>query len=227
MAITNLKPLRKRLLSENVVGAIRTAIFDGSLELGQRLVETELAEQLGVSRGPVREALRLLATEGLVVINVHRGTFVIKPTAEDVEEIYTLREALEDLAVGRVVDLASDEEIESLVESAEQLEKASQEKQVSRLVDLNMEFHGLLFQYARHERLAQVWANLESQLRLCNLMEIGYTREDMTRARADHVKIAEAIKARDAEGARQLIREHIRHAAHIVQKTAEPALASA
>ena len=114
MSATSLKPLRKKLLSENVVGAIRSAILNGELELGQRLVETDLAEQLGVSRGPIREALRLLAAEGLVVINVHRGTFIVQPTKDDVEEIYSLREALESLAVKRVIEIASDEEIEGL-----------------------------------------------------------------------------------------------------------------
>jgi DNA-binding GntR family transcriptional regulator len=108
MAIGGLKPLNKKLLSENVVGAIRQAIFDGELELGQRLVETELAEQLGVSRGPIREALRLLANEGLVVINVHRGTFVAKPTPNDVEELYTLRQVLETLALRRVAESATE-----------------------------------------------------------------------------------------------------------------------
>ncbi len=81
-----LHSLQRKRLSENVVGAIRETIFKGDLKLGQRLVETEPAERLSVSRGPIREALRVLASEGLVVINVHRGTFVMKPTMREVVE---------------------------------------------------------------------------------------------------------------------------------------------
>ena len=229
MAIASLKPLRKSLLSENVVGSIRAAILDGKFELGQRLVETELAEQLGVSRGPIREALRLLAAEGLVVINVHRGTFVVEPTVADVEEIYSLREALEVLAVQRVVRLASDDELAELVESVRRFQAATREERIERLVDENMKFHSRLFSLARHGRLSQVWSTLESQLHLCNLMELERIREDLReRIREDlsmtfedHSEILDAIQSRDAERACRLISKHIQSAAQIVRKAAE------
>ncbi|MFQ5911866.1 MAG: GntR family transcriptional regulator [Nitrospinota bacterium] len=227
MPITSLKPLPKKLLSENVVSAIRTAIFEGELELGQRLVETELAEQLGVSRGPIREALRLLAAEGLVVINVHRGTFVVKPIAADVEEIYTLREALEALAIRQVVAQAADEEFESLQEEVERNPSASRKDRTGHPVGMNMEFHDRLFRLARHKRLSQVWSTLEAQLRLCNSKEIERTRQDVSRAKEEHAKIVKAIRNRDAETACRIMSQHIRNAAQIVQKAIEPSPARA
>jgi DNA-binding GntR family transcriptional regulator len=229
MPIGGLKPLNKKLLSENVVGAIRRAIFDGELELGQRLVETELAEQLGVSRGPIREALRLLANEGLVIINVHRGTFVAKPTPSDVEEIYTLREALETLALRRVTESATDEEIQSLEEKAENFRAATRQKKVNLLVGLNMELHGQLFQLARHNRLSLIWSTLESQLQLCNLIEIERTQQELSRAIEQHDKIIKAIKNRDAEAACRVMSEHIRNGLQTVLNaaSAEPAKISA
>ena len=220
MSATSLKPLRKKLLSENVVGAIRSAILNGELELGQRLVETDLAEQLGVSRGPIREALRLLAAEGLVVINVHRGTFIVQPTKDDVEEIYSLREALESLAVKRVIEIASDEEIEGLFETAKQFTAASSQKKVAQLVGTNMALHGELFKLARHERLSQIWATLESQLRLCNLIEFERRNEDMERAFDEHMKILDAIRDRDSEAACRFMSEHIQKSAQVLQATA-------
>ncbi len=221
MAIASLKPLRKSLLSENVVGSIRAAILDGKFELGQRLVETELAEQLGVSRGPIREALRLLAAEGLVVINVHRGTFVVEPTVADVEEIYSLREALEVLAVQRVVRLASDDELAELVEIIRRFQAATREERIERLVDENMKFHSRLFSLARHSRLSQVWSALESQLHLCNLMELERIQEDLSMSFEDHSEILDAIQSRDAERACRLISKHSQKAAQIVRKAAE------
>jgi DNA-binding GntR family transcriptional regulator len=229
MPIGGLKPLNKKLLSENVVGAIRRAIFDGELELGQRLVETELAEQLGVSRGPIREALRLLANEGLVVINVQRGTFVAKPATSYVEEIYTLREALETLALRRVTESATDEEIQSLEEKAENFRAATRQKKVNLLVGLNMELHGRLFQLARHNRLSLIWSTLESQLQLCNLIEIERTQQELSRAIEQHDKIIKAIKNRDAEAACRVMSEHISSGLQTVLNaaSAEPAKMSA
>ncbi len=220
MSATSLQPLRKKLLSENVVGAIRSAILNGELELGQRLVETDLAEQLGVSRGPVREALRLLAAEGLVVINVHRGTFVVQPTKDDVEEIYSLREALEFLAVKRVIEIAGDEEIEGLFKTAKQFTAASSQKKVAQLVGTNMALHGELFKLARHERLSQIWATLESQLRLCNRIEFERRNEDTERAFDEHMKILDAIRDRDSEATCRFISEHTQKSAQVLQATA-------
>ena len=222
MAITSLKPLKKSLLSENVVGSIRAAILDGKFELGQRLVETELAEQLGVSRGPIREALRLLAAEGLVVINVHRGTFVVEPTVADVEEIYSLREALEVLAVQRVVRLASDDELAELVESVRRFQAATREERIERLVDENMKFHSRLFSLARHGRLSQVWSTLESQLHLCNSMELERSRPSSARPFDDHIKILDAIQRRDEEEACRLMSRHIQDAAQVAREAADP-----
>ncbi len=223
MPSTNLKPLSKKLLSENVVGAIRTAIYDGELELGQRLVETELAEQLGVSRGPIREALRLLANEGLVVINVHRGTFVLKPTVSDVEEIYTLREALESLALRRVVAVAADQEIEALEGVAEQMVTASRQKKATQVVGLNMDFHAQVFQLARHKRLSQAWASLESQIRLFNQISIEWTQKIVARAVEDHSKIVKALKKRDAVAACKIMSEHVKAATDNVLQSMEQA----
>jgi DNA-binding GntR family transcriptional regulator len=223
MSGNGLKPISKKLLCENAVDAIRTAIFSGELKLGQRVVETDLSEQLGVSRGPIREALRLLANEGLVVINVHRGTFVTKPTAEDVEEIYTLREVLENLALRRVVELATDEEIQSLEEQAEQFRAATRHKKVDQLVGLSMELHGQLFNLARHNRLMQGWSALKSQLQLCSSMETERTQQDLTRSVEEHAKIIKALKNRNAETACRLMSHHIRNAMQTVQKSVEHA----
>ncbi|MFQ5914655.1 MAG: GntR family transcriptional regulator [Nitrospinota bacterium] len=219
MSPSSLKPLRKQLLSENVVGAIRAAILEGELELGTRLVESELAERLGVSRGPVREAIRLLAMEGLVVINVHQGTFVAKPTAADVKEMYTLREALEELALRRFVELATDMEIHSLEESVERLRAASRQKKLTQRAEVDMEFHSRLFRLARHKRLAQTWSTLESQLRLCSLLELEWTQENAHEVVEEHSKIVKAIKDRDLDSARRLMSRHIKNSAALVVRS--------
>ena len=224
MTLATLQPLQKKLLSENVVGAIRTAILDRDLEMGQRLVETELAEQLRVSRGPIREALRLLAAEGLVLINAHRGTFVLKPTEVDVEEIYSLRETLEVLAIQRVVRLASDEEVDSLGAIGERFNVVAPGKNVSQLVELDMEFHGRLFRIARHQRVLKNWSALQSQVRLCIAAGMDqHEKRPISFLGQDHAVIVQAVRDRDAETAGRLLAQHIQTGAEFVRTAMQSA----
>jgi len=217
--LATLQPLQKKLLSENVVGAIRTAILNRDLEMGQRLVETELAEQLRVSRGPIREALRLLAAEGLVLINAHRGTFVLRPTEVDVEEIFSLREALEVLAIQRVVRLASDEEVDSISAIGERFKVVAPEKNAHHLVELDMEFHGRLFHLARHRRVLNNWSALQSQVRLCIAASMDqHEKRPISFLGQDHAVIVQAVRDRDAETAGRLLGQHIQKGAEFVRR---------
>ncbi len=222
--MATLQPLQKKLLSENVVGAIRTAILNRDLEMGQRLVETELAEQLRVSRGPIREALRLLAAEGLVLINAHRGTFVLKPTEVDVEEIYSLRETLEVLAIQRVVRLASDEEVDSISAIGERFKVAELGKNAHHLVELDMEFHGRLFHLARHRRVLNNWSALQSQVRLCIAASMDqHEKRPISFLGQDHAVIVQAVRDRDAETAGRLLAQHIQTGAEFIRRAMQSA----
>ena len=222
--MATLQPLQKKLLSENVVGAIRTAILNRDLEMGQRLVETELAEQLRVSRGPIREALRLLAAEGLVLINAHRGTFVLRPTEVDVEEIFSLREALEVLAIQRVVRLASDEEVDSISAIGERFKVVAPEKNAHHLVGLDMEFHGRLFHLARHRRVLNNWSALQSQVRLCIAASMDqHEKRPISFLGQDHAVIVQAVRDRDAETAGHLLAQHIQTGAEFIRRAMQSA----
>ena len=222
--MATLQPLQKKLLSENVVGAIRTAILNRDLEMGQRLVETELAEQLRVSRGPIREALRLLAAEGLVLINAHRGTFVLRPTEVDVEEIFSLREALEVLAIQRVVRLASDEEVGSISAIGERFKVVAPEKNAHHLVELDMEFHGRLFHLARHRRVLNNWSALQSQVRLCIAASMDqHEKRPISFLGQDHAVIVQAVRDRDAETAGRLLAQHIQTGAEFIRRAMQSA----
>src|SRR5690554_2823503 len=106
-------------LREQVITALRTAILDFQLRPGQRLVERELVEQLGVSRTTVREALRELTSEGLVTVVPQKGAVVATPTLEDAVDLYEVRAALESLVVTRFVERASDQQVVRLQEAVE------------------------------------------------------------------------------------------------------------
>ena len=222
MALKTLHPLQRKLLSENVVGAIREAIFKEELKLGQRLVETELAERLSVSRGPIREALRVLASGGLVVINAHRGTFVMKPTTKDLEEIYGLRQSLEPLAIRRAVDMATDAEIASLNAIPQKYERAKREGNVREVIETDLDFHARLIELAQHKRLSQIWSAVHSQFRLCITAGMDEVRQgNLDILASDHTGIIKALQARDGAQARALLVSHIERGAKQVQKAIE------
>src|SRR5688500_3082861 len=112
--VNGLRPLKTQVLRHDVADAIRSAIAGGVLKPGQRVLEVELAEELGVSRLPVREAIRQLEHEGLLVSQPHRGTFVAQVTPDDIREMFSLREALESLAARLVAARATPVEVEAL-----------------------------------------------------------------------------------------------------------------
>ena len=119
------KQVPHKSLREAALAAIRQAISRGDLKPGQRLVESDVAEQMGISRAPVREALRQLETEGLVVSEPHRGTFVAEVSATDLWEIYTLRAAIERLAVRLVTEKASAEMLAQLQQAVADMAQAA------------------------------------------------------------------------------------------------------
>src|SRR5690606_19153041 len=133
------KPLR-----ELVFEAIREAIIEGTLEPGERLMEAQLAEDLGVSRTPVREAIRQLELAGLVVMIPRRGAYVADISLKDVADVFEIRGALEALAASLAADRATDEEIQQLQSLLVEIERSVEARDVDLLVELDTRFHDQL-----------------------------------------------------------------------------------
>ena len=206
------KPLR-----ELVFEALREAILNGQLEPGERLMEIQLAEELGVSRTPVREAIRKLEREGLVLMVPRKGAYVASLSMKDVVEVFEIRGALEGLAAALAAERITNEELENLerqyVKSVEQMEKAD----VKGMVEVDTGFHQLLYQASRNERLAQIINNLREQSQVFRQTSLSYPGR-MKVALKEHRKIVDAIWARDPETARRLAQEHIENAESSMMK---------
>jgi DNA-binding GntR family transcriptional regulator len=155
--VNGLRPLKTQILRHDVADALRNAIAGGVLKPGQRVLEVELAEELGVSRLPIREAIRQLEHEGLLVSLPHRGTFVAQVTQDDIREMFSLREALESLAARLVAERASPAEVAALQQLVDEMGPASARRDYATLFKIDTEFHTLLCTYARHERLLKHW----------------------------------------------------------------------
>ncbi|MET9450413.1 GntR family transcriptional regulator [Streptomyces cinerochromogenes] len=213
-------PARRRGLAEEVADRIREAVFDGTYAPGAQLREVELSGDMDVSRGPVREALRLLEREGLVHCAWHRGTTVTTLSATDVEELDSLRGALEDLAVRQVVARASDEDLASLAKAAEMMERAVD---AHELVRCDIAFHDAVFAAAGHQRLTDAWNGIRCQVHLFLLTRIGHSTEDyLGRIPREHRELVAALRARDAGTALDLFAVHRRHAVDVVRGTTQP-----
>lgn len=195
-------------LREAAYAAIREAIVTGALRPGQRLVEVDLAQRLGISRAPVREALRLLESEGLVVAEPHRGAHVARFSRKDLWEIYTLRAAVEGLAVRLVATRPPVEVLRRLEDLVEQMKEAAACGERETLTDLDLEFHRTICQATEHRRLLEAWEGMSAQVRMFVTITSRYRLPPEQLVRY-HEEVLEAIRRRDAHGAEALLTKHI------------------
>jgi DNA-binding GntR family transcriptional regulator len=203
-------PARRRVLSDEVADAIRDAIFDGRIDLGQRLVEDELATTLNVSRGPVRRALVLLSQEGLVTTEHHRGTTVAQLSADDVRETASLRTALERLAVDWLCRNATEADFTRIAAVLQQVGDLAETEPLSpsRVAALDVAFHDAVFRAAHHERLYQSWRSLRSQIYI-DLVYRRALRDDVERWVSDHQKFLEVLRHRNQRDVEEMVAAHV------------------
>lgn len=200
------KPLR-----EIVFETLREAIIQGRLRPGARMMEIQLAEEMGVSRTPVREAIRKLELEGFVVMVPRKGAFVADISVKDIVDVFEVRAALEALAAGLAAERISGDEMEELERSLVQINEVSSRDSIDDIVALDSSFHDIIYRASRNERLIQIVTHLQEQIqrfRTASLSQPGRTKWALD----EHKKIVEAISDRNVELAQNLAREHIENA---------------
>ena len=200
-----------RTLSDQVVKQLRQAILGGQLKPGQRIVESEIAQAMALSRGPVRDALKLLENERLVVRYPHRGAFVAWLTLRDAEEIYSLREALEVVALHNAIKYATDEQVGELSHVINQMTVRQQEEYTqTEATDLDLEFHHTLCRISGHGRALAAWTALRDQVRLLLLTHrILHPMDFRENAVEWHRHLVDAVLQRDGQAAEVVLREHL------------------
>ena len=200
--------LSPRTYHQDVAQSIRAAIHAGSLTGGTPLVERRIAEEMGISRAPVREALRQLEEEGLVVNIPFKGWYVTEVTPKTMEEIVSLRLALESFAAERATVLAKGRDLEGLKRLFGEMSRAARNDAPDELLELHLQFHRRFYELAGHDLLLQVWTTMEGQLRLyLRLHQLTY--DTLPHYVQAHRSIVNALLARDAEGMKTAIAEHL------------------
>jgi DNA-binding GntR family transcriptional regulator len=201
-------------LADEVADRVRDAIFSGSYSPGAQLREVELSLALDVSRGPVREALLRLEREGLVRTEWHRGATVTALSPDDIAEIDSLRGALEELAVRRLIAHASDEDITTIDGAAARMRRVVDDHE---MVSCDIAFHDAVYAASHHRRLQDAWSAIRSQVQLFLLSRIGVDNHGyLKQVRDEHQELVNALRTRDVDTALALFATHRRHAFEII-----------
>ncbi len=200
--------LRRSNLRDEVIHLIEDALLAGDLRPGDRLVESDIAERAGISRGPVREAIHQLVGEGILVNIPFRGTFVARWTPQQVEEAYSLRAVLERLAVQEVIKHVTPEDIAQLQATVGEMDRCARRGEVRALLRLDIRFHEQLYALSRHSLLQEVLARLRRRLYCLMAIDEGYAlhRDEIA---GDHQRIVDALKTGDAALAAETITDHV------------------
>ncbi|WP_091230544.1 GntR family transcriptional regulator [Anaerobium acetethylicum] len=195
-------------LRDVVFNTLRQAILNGELEPGERLMEIQLAERLGVSRTPVREAIRKLELEGLVEMVPRKGAEVAKITEKNLKDVLEVRRALEELAVQIACDRMTAEMIAELKNALREFVNSTKGKDLKAIAEADVKFHDVIYLATDNQRLIQILNNLREQM---YRYRIEYIKDYSKHAVliAEHEAIISAIENRDAESGTRAIRDHI------------------
>lgn len=189
-----------------VLAALREAILTGALSGGTRLVQADVAAHFGVSNTPVREALRQLATEGLVRFDSYRGAVVATPSADEVVEVYELLLLLEPVIVRKAAERITPEQIAELRELHERMQATDE---ISEWVPLNRAFHATIHDAASSARLGAIISGLMDASTVQVAALLGSGTVAVGRSNAEHGRLVKALARGDAEGAADVMTKHL------------------
>lgn len=203
------QPLSRGLATE-IAARLTAAILHGQLGPGERLREEALAETLGVSRGPLREAFAQLERQGLIVIRRNRGAFVARLSRADVDEVYSLRLVLERLAMERAARLADESQLAQIQAIVDAMALYTDGVTEQEAAQHDIKFHDLIYQAAKHQRLYECWTNLRPQIHIMLLSRNVANSDFRDYAAAGHRDLLQALQGRDEDHARHAIDAHLK-----------------
>ncbi|MBS3969193.1 MAG: GntR family transcriptional regulator [Clostridia bacterium] len=204
--LENYKPLR-----EIVLEALKDAIVNGKLKPGERLMEQQVAEELGVSRTPVREAIRKLEIEGFIIMIPRKGAYVSDISLKDIAQVFEVRAAMEALAAGLAAQRIADDQMEKLERKLVEVKNAVDNSDLDNIIHFDTDFHEIIYDASRNDRLVQILNNLREQIqryRTASLASPGRLKDTLR----EHQELVDAISTRNVALAQKVAKEHIENA---------------
>lgn len=199
--------IQKQNISEDLVVYIKQQILNGDLNPGDRIVETKLARELGISQTPVREALRQLQGEGVVSILPNKGPIVRTLDIQDAYEIYSIRSMLEGLAIRLATQISTDQEFMELEQFYNQMKTKLTDDSVAYLLHDSSHIHETIINMSRHSRLISMYKSISFQISLINRL-VG-AKSTKQKEIDEHLELIEALKRKDPDHAEETMRRHI------------------
>lgn len=197
-------------LRDVVFNTLRQAILRGELKPGERLMEIALSKRLGVSRTPVREAIRMLELEGLVTMIPRKGAQVAQITEQDLNDVLEVRLGLEELAVRFACERITEEELKALEDAVQQFEHAMSEDDLTNLAEADVKFHEIIYNSTHNRRLVQIINNIREQMYRYRIEYLKDVESRKTLVK-EHYAVWASLKNRDVESAKKHIGVHIRN----------------
>lgn len=206
MQVSELPP--RATLQEQVLNRLRDAIIDGVFEPESQINQAQLAAEFGVSRGPLREAIRQLETEGLVRSVKYRGTFVTPLDRKMVRDLYNVRAVLEGYATRLAVENCTEKDLDEIRKLIDKMQEAARNNDARGVVANDFAVHTLIVNLSKNMILEQAWSTLQVQVRrILSQRHRGY--HDLEEIADSHIALLELFRQRDADGADEFIHAHI------------------
>jgi DNA-binding GntR family transcriptional regulator len=202
-----------RVLRQEVLESLRTDILAGGIKPGSRLLEADIAQRMGVSRAPVREAIRQLEQEGLVEFFPHRGAVVVGLPEDEIDAIYELRALIEERAIARACVRATDADVARLDALVDEMRHAHAENDIALLAEIDLRFHGLLVELSGFSLLRHIWGSLDGLVRVRSYQALyrpgRAARYFLGGSIQSHTQLLDALRTRDPDTAARAVRAHI------------------
>lgn len=201
--------------SEHAFNTLYQAIVQGRVGPAHHLSEQPIADAIGVSRISIRDAIRQLESVGLVDIFPHRGAFTVSLTPQDIEEVFSLRTAIESIAIRLVASNATRTDLARLEDVIDEMRLLEQQKDRFAGAQVDAKFHGILVEVSGHRRAYEAWKRMSAQITMA-VYNAGSYYEDLGNLADRHTNILAALRANDPDLAEEVISEHIIHGSHLL-----------
>jgi DNA-binding GntR family transcriptional regulator len=196
-------------LSDQVYEHLRIAIIRSELQPGEKLVELDIAAQMGTSQGPVREALQRLERDGLVERRARSATFVTSISTDEMYELFSIRSVIEGFAIQRTAQKITTAQCADLDELIQKMAQAGSQKEMIALAEYDIQFHRRLVEWSGSVGLLRVWTPLSSQIERFIVQSHPMHYPDFVEVGTRHQPIVDALRQHDGDSAARIVQEHI------------------